>query len=57
MGRFFQPILKFLSRLDDRVLKVVSVTLCVIMLWDFLISFAVMIRKKDFYRKWKILLR
>ena len=57
MGRFFQPILRFLSRLDYRILRVVSVTLCVIMLWDFLLSFGVLIRKKDFYRKWKILLR
>ncbi len=57
MGRFFQPILRFLSRLDYRILRAVSVTLCVIMLWDFLISLGIMIRKKDFYRKWKILLR
>lgn len=57
MGRFFHPILKFLSRIDGRVLKVLSVTLCLIMLWDFVVSFAVMIRKKSFYLKWKILLR
>ena len=57
MGRFFQPILKFLAGLDDRVVRVVSVTIFVIMLWDFVISFGVMIKKKSFYLKWKILLR
>ncbi|MCI8465614.1 MAG: putative ABC transporter permease [Lachnospiraceae bacterium] len=57
MGRFFQPVLKFLSRLDERVLKVVSVTICVIMLWDFVLSFGVMIKKKSFYLKWKIFFR
>ena len=57
MGRFFHPILRFLSKIDERVLKVLGVTLCLIMLWDFVVSFAVMIRKKSFYLKWKILLR
>ena len=57
MGRFFHPILRFLSKIDERVLKVLGVTLCLIMLWDFGVSLAVMIRKKSFYLKWKILLR
>ena len=43
--------------LMERVLKVVSVTICVIMLWDFVLSFGVMIKKKSFYLKWKIFFR
>lgn len=57
MGRFFQPILKGISRIDYRVVRVVSMTLFVIMLWDFMISFGVMLKKKSFYLKWKVFLR
>ncbi|MDI9242652.1 putative ABC transporter permease [Fusibacillus kribbianus] len=57
MGRCFQPILHFVSRLDYRVMKVVSTVLIIVMLWDFWVSFGIMIKKKNFYLKWKIFLR
>ena len=57
MGRCFEPMLNFISRMDYKLMKVLSIILMVIMLSDYIVSFAMMIKKKDFYLRWKILLR
>ncbi len=57
MGHCFEPMLNFIARLDYRLIKILSVILLVIMLSDFVVSFAMMIKKKNFYLRWKILLR
>lgn len=56
MGNCFDPLIRWISRMDYRVLKVLSVLLVTVMLWDYLASFGMMIRKKDFYRRWKLIL-
>ncbi len=56
MGNCFDPLIRWISRMDYRVLKVLSVLLVTVMLWDYLVSFGMMIRKKDFYRRWKLIL-
>lgn len=57
MGHVFEPMLRLISRMDYRVIRIVSVVLMVIMLSDFFASFSMMIKKRNFYLKWKIILR
>ena len=56
MGKCFEPIMTVIMKMDYRVMKVVSTILVSIMLGDFLVSFGSMIRRKDFYLRWKIVL-
>lgn len=57
MGKCFEPIMELIIRIDYKVLKVVSTVLVVIMLADFIASFSIMLRQKNFYLKWKLVLR
>lgn len=56
MGKCFEPILSVILKMDYRLMKVISVALVVIMLADFTVSFGIMIKEKNFYLKWKIVL-
>lgn len=56
MGNCFEPLIRLISRMDYRILKVLSVILMTVMLWDYIASFSVMLRKKDFYRRWKLII-
>ena len=49
--------MELIIRIDYKVLKVVSTVLVVIMLADFIASFSIMLRQKNFYLKWKLVLR
>lgn len=57
MGHVFEPMIRLISRMDYRIIRIVSVVLMVIMLSDFFVSFGMMIKKRNFYLKWKIILR
>ena len=57
MGYVFEPMIRLISRMDYRIIRIVSVVLMVIMLSDFFVSFGMMIKKRNFYLKWKIILR
>lgn len=57
MGECFTPLMNWITRLHSIWLRGISVGLMVIMISDFLISFYHMIVEKDFYLKWKIVVR
>ena len=57
MGKCFEPIMELIIRIDYKVLKVVSTVLVVFMLADFIASFSIMLRQKNFYLKWELVLR
>ena len=57
MGECFTPLMNWITRLHSIWLRGISVGLMVIMISDFLISFYNMIVEKDFYLKWKIVVR
>lgn len=57
MGVCFEPLMAFILQMDSRWMKVVSVVLMVVMGVDFLASFRIMFKRKDYYLKWKVLLR
>ena len=57
MGECFTPLMNWITRLHSIWLRGISVGLMVIMISDFLISFYHMFVEKDFYLKWKIVVR
>lgn len=57
MGKCFEPIMSVIMKMDYRVLKVISTILVAVMLADYFISFGVMIKKKGFNLRWKIVFR
>lgn len=54
MGICFEPIMSWISKMDPGLLRVVSVILMVVMMWDFILSFHYMITKKAFHMKWTV---
>lgn len=57
MGVCFEPMMTLIHQIDPRWMKIISVTLVTIMLADFFASFGIMIKRKDFFLKWKIVFR
>lgn len=57
MGVCFEPLMALILQMDPRWIKLISVILMLVMSADFLISFGIMIKRKNYYLKWKILLR
>ena len=57
MGKLFTPIMNWIMQVDCTWIRVLSIVLIVIMASDFIISFYRMIHNRNFYLKWKIILR
>ena len=57
MGKLFTPIMNWIMQVDCTWIRVLSIVLIVIMASDFFISFYRMIHNRNFYLRWKILLR
>lgn len=57
MGVCFEPVMELILQMDMRWMKVLSITLMTVMGVDFFVSFRMMIKRRDYYLKWKIFLR
>lgn len=57
MGVIFEPLMTLILKINPKVMKILSVVLVVVMLVDYLYSFYWMIKKKDFFLKWKFVIR
>lgn len=57
MGVCFEPLMALILQMDVRWMKILSVVFMTVMGIDFIASFRMMIKRKDYYLKWKISLR
>ncbi len=57
MGVCFEPLMNLICHIDPRWMKIISIILMVIMLSDFFVSFGIMIKKKNYFLKWKKYIR
>lgn len=57
MGVCFEPLMMLIGQMDPRLMKAVSVILMIVMTVDFFVSFGIMIKRKDYFLKWKIILK
>lgn len=57
MGVCFEPLMALILQMDVRWMKIISVVLMTVMGIDFIASFRMMFKRKDYYLKWKISLR
>lgn len=54
MGVCFEPMMNLILKMDYRWIQVISITMMFLLTLDFLVSFGIMIKKQDFYLKWKV---
>ena len=57
MGMCFEPLMGLILQIDPQWMQMISITLMAVMVIDFFVSFGIMIKRKDYYLKWKVLLR
>lgn len=57
MGVCFEPLMALIMQMDMKWMKIISVVFMIVMGIDFVTSFRIMFKRKDYYLKWKILLR
>lgn len=57
MGVCFDPMMTLILKIDAGWIRIISVTLLFLLIADFLASFGIMIKKRDFYLKWKVFFR
>ena len=57
MGNCFSPLLGMIMKMEEHRMQILSALLVTIMVVDFIVSFAYMIKHKDFNLKWKIVFK
>ena len=57
MGVCFEPVMALILKVDPGWIQTISVVLLFFLFVDFLASFGIMIKRRNFYLKWKVFFR